>query len=64
MGRDSTRSRLSPTHLAVQQLSPAALGLGWLTKRERKKKDGENNEERKGGESYLITLFVQEEVND
>lgn len=33
-----TRIPSSHTHLAVEQLPPAALGLGWLTKR-RKKKD-------------------------
>lgn len=52
----------SPTHLTVEQLSPAALGLGWLTKRKKKKE----RIMRKGREKrvhYLITLFVQEEVN-
>lgn len=58
-------------NLAVEQLFPAALGLGWFTKggREGERGEGrgaetENNEERKGKRvHYLITLFVQDEVN-
>ena len=41
----STRSPSSPTHLTVEQLFPAALGLGWLT-RKREKEKIVNNEDR------------------
>lgn len=64
----STRSPSSPTHLTVEQLFPAALRLGWLTRKREKEKivnneDRGKKKEKKKKVHYLLTLFVQEEVN-